>query len=312
MQTNMTERDKKLLVGMFLFVIIVAIGYWGIIPQIKRYNKLENLIDIEEEKKAVNQLKLANMGMIQMTADEYDGKIAAKKDEFYPIMKSSEVDRMMTELALNEHLDIYDLSFSMPQSPTSREAYKNSNLYYVQQQQKSEYYKKLNKAAAEEKKATSSLSLDDDEEDEDDDSSNKSSDSSSEKAEVMAQAMGEEEGGYHPNTDILAVPITITVGGETADLHAFINDIIGLDKQSLLVGYSWGEYKDYIRRDANGNIIGVSRASGDKWYEDGEEAAEPEKIEGTTIEVVTRKAVTVRLELYMCDTSDIKSEGTEE
>ena len=35
MKTQMTERDKKLLVGMFIFVIIVAIGYWGIIPQIK-------------------------------------------------------------------------------------------------------------------------------------------------------------------------------------------------------------------------------------------------------------------------------------
>ena len=40
MKTQMTERDKKLLVGMFIFVIIVAIGYWGIIPQIKAYNKL--------------------------------------------------------------------------------------------------------------------------------------------------------------------------------------------------------------------------------------------------------------------------------
>ena len=49
MKTNMTDKDKRLLVGMFMFVIIVAIGYWGVIPQIKAISDLETKIESEEE-----------------------------------------------------------------------------------------------------------------------------------------------------------------------------------------------------------------------------------------------------------------------
>ena len=48
MKTNMTDKDKRLLVGMFIFVIIVAIGYWGVIPQIKAYSELGEKIEKEE------------------------------------------------------------------------------------------------------------------------------------------------------------------------------------------------------------------------------------------------------------------------
>ena len=51
MKTNMTEKDKKLLVEMLIGVIIVAIGYWGVIPQLKAYNDLETKIEKEEDKR---------------------------------------------------------------------------------------------------------------------------------------------------------------------------------------------------------------------------------------------------------------------
>ena len=105
MKTNMTERDKKLLVFMFMVVIVVGIGYWGVIPQIKAANSYASKAEDEEAEKKINQLKIVNAAGIDMQAEEYKSQIAEKKDEFYPIMTNSEVDRMMTEMARDEGLE---------------------------------------------------------------------------------------------------------------------------------------------------------------------------------------------------------------
>jgi len=296
MKTNMTERDKKLLVGMFIGVIIVAIGYWGILPQIKQYKALEAKIQREEAIQKINKIKILNAGTLEVQADDYESRIAERKDEFYPIMNSSQVDRLMTELAVGNNLNVYDLSFNMPSSPTSREAYKNSSLYTRQQQMMAEYTPS----------ETTDTSSSDDllaETTEATDSKSKKSDNEKVKMpteteeDIMATVMGGIEGGYQPNTDIYAVPIAITVGGEISDLENFIEQLNNLDKRALVIGYSWGEFRDVIKRDADGNIISTTAGL------TGATSSVAE--DGSSVEVVTRKSLTVRLEIYMCDTSDV-------
>lgn len=320
MKTTMTERDKKLLTGMFLFVMIVAISYWGIYPQVKRYKALEAKIEKEEDDKKINQMKIANLGLVEMQAEEYEKKIAEKKDEFYQIMKSSEVDKMMTELATNNHLDIYELNFTMPSAPTERMAYQYSALYQRQQEMKAEY-----ESSSDEEPTVSTTKLDEkgeeeDDEDADSDKSGADSKGSSSTAALMEEMMGAEEGGYQPNTDIYAVPVTMTVGGDLENLDSFIDNILAIDKRILLVGYSWGEFRDVIRRDANGNIIrntsgdsstgtitssaGMDSAEVESSSEDGVSVND---LSNTQVEVITRKSLTVRLEIYMCDTASIEA-----
>ena len=108
MQTNMTERDKKLLVGMLIGVIIVAIGYWGILPQIKAYVKLNEKIEKEVKEKKLNETKLMNLGAIQIQAEDYEKKVAERKGEFYQMLSSSEIDRMMTQLAVGNNLEVIE------------------------------------------------------------------------------------------------------------------------------------------------------------------------------------------------------------
>ncbi len=280
-KSNMTERDKKLLTFMFVIVIVVGIGYWGILPQLSTYRELADQIEDEEATQKINKQKLLNLGFLQGAVDDYTKKIAERKEEFYQIMSSSEVDRMMTEIADGENLVIYDLSFSIPTSPTARLAYKNSALYVRQQEQIAAYRKALSDDGTE--------------------------DSTEEGEAGVMDDILVEEGGYHPNTDIYAVPITITVGGELADLESFKQKILDLEKAHLLVSYSWGEYREIIWRDADGNIISTTEnPSGiavgtDVTTVDG----------GTTAEVVTRKSLTMRLELYMCDTASINTDTEE-
>ena len=306
MKTNMTERDKKLLVGMFIGVIIVAIGYWGIRPQLRQYFALAEKIEKEEDTQKLNKQKLLNMGSIEVQADGYEEKIAERKDEFYPVMTSSEVDRMMTQMAVGHNLNVYDLSFNMPTSPTARLAYQNSSLYAWQLEAMANYSEDDESSASDEMDSL----LDEGDSDEDGGETNdKSSEAGKSEEDIMSDVMGGEEGGYQPNTDIYAVPVTITVGGDVYDLEQFIAEINNLDKRALLLGYSWGEFREVVRRDADGNIISSeSSTSG--------EGVSADELSDANLEVVTRKSLTVRLEIYMCDTSDVATatdaETTEE
>lgn len=292
MKTNMTARDKKLLVGMFIGVIIVAIGYWGILPQVKQYRALASKIEKEEAAQSINKQKLINTGAIEAQADNYESLIAERRDEFYPIMTSSEVDKMMTQMAVSHGLNIYDLNFNMPSDPTGRLAYQNSDLYTWQVQAMADY------TPEETASDDDMLSLDSDsdskDKDKDKDKDSATTTPTMTDEELMMEVMGDEEGGYQPNTDIYAVPVTITVGGDIYDLEQFIDEINNLDKRALLIGYTWGEFRDVVRRDSEGNVI-----SSDSTTSEATDSSD------TTVEVITRKSLTVRLEIYMCDTSDV-------
>ena len=289
MKSTMTERDKKLLVGMFIGVIIVAIGYWGILPQIKAYYSISDKIEKEEKIKKINQIKLLNVGTIQIQADDYESRIAEKKDEFFQILSSSEVDKMMTEMATSNNLDIYDLSFKVPTTPSERMAYKNSQLYNIQLQQMADY--ESSEAAMEMEADANDPTLG---------GEGVSAAPLKTEEEMNAEVFGEEEGGYRPNTDIYAVPVTMTVGGDLDDLENFIDDIINSDKRILMVGYSWGEYRNLIRGTTSEEITDAVTDSSE-----GVTAEEDAAVES----LQTKKSLTVKLEIYMCDTTDVNTDG---
>ena len=311
MKTNMTENDKKLLFILSVGVIIVAIGFWGIRPQVKRFNKLETMVEEQEEEKSINQLKIANVGMVEIQADEYEAKIAEKKDEFYQIMNSSEVDGMMTHMAIDKGLEIYDLKFSMPQKPSSRRAYSYSQLYKKQKALIEEYKKSSDDDDSKSSSVDTSLETDDDEDSKDSEKKSSSTKKNSKKAnkqQLMEEITGDEEGGYQPNTDIYAVPVTMTVGGEQENLDSFIDSIINIDGRVLLVGYSWGQFREIVKRDSDGNIISSSKNQ-DSTDSSDTKSVSSEESSDVTAEVVTKKSLTVKLEIFMCDTSDIATSG---
>lgn len=293
MKSEMTERDKKLLTFMFMVVIIVGIGYWGVRPQIKRFLELGPKIQAQENAKSVNQLKMANVLNVEDQVEEYTEKIAERKDEFYQILSSSEVDRMMTEMALENNLEIYELSFNMPDSPTGRTAYQYSELRAWQEEMS-----RTVKDDDDDDMTVSSKASDKDSDDED--AGDKTS--STDKMKVMEEIMVDESEVYQANTDIYAVPITITVAGELSDLEAFKNDILSIEKRTLLTSYSWGEYREVVTEKKSVDSDSEGAESG----EDGVTAEEE------SYQIITRKTLTVQLEIYMCDTSNIESEEDSE
>ena len=79
MLKNISDKDKKLLVFMFIVVIVAVFGYWGVYPQIKAFNKLAPKIEAEELKAEVNQIKAANAIFVADIANDYAEQIEKEK-----------------------------------------------------------------------------------------------------------------------------------------------------------------------------------------------------------------------------------------
>ena len=45
------------------------------------------------------------------------------------------------------------------------------------------------------------------------------------------------------NNDIYAARVTMTLGGEKANLRAFLQEIMDYDKEILITSFSWSEYR---------------------------------------------------------------------
>lgn len=281
MLKNISDKDFKLLVFMFLVVVVVGIGYWGILPQIKAFNSLQEEIDEAQAEAELNEMKVMNLGLVMGLTKTYEEQIAQNRDEFYPIMKSSEVDRMMTALAREKNLEIFDLRFTMPTAPSTRQPYQYSALYQIQMEKKAEY----------ELKAKKSVSSDDDDDllDLTGDKEEKSTSDGDEVEQATLDVWGDTD-AYQPNKEVYAVPVTMTVGGSVQELDAFIDTLLTMEKRTLVTSFSWGEYRNIIRRDENGQIIP------DDKLDDG----------------IERKILSIRLELFMIDTTEVQATEEEE
>ncbi|MBR1816885.1 MAG: hypothetical protein IJ763_09320 [Lachnospiraceae bacterium] len=209
MKVEMTERDKKLLVFLSIFVIVVCIGYWGIYPIVKDIGEINTKIQEEEDLRDMNELKVSQLPLIEGETAEKEEKIAEVKTTYYEMMDSSEVDKYFTNMVLDFGLYSYDLSINMPTDTTSLEPY--------------QYSKKAlgmtDEDYADEDTSAEDLLNVDDEYDEDlfEDMDNLST------------------------TGIYTVGVTMKLGGTEKDLIDFIDYLSGIDKKLRVVNYSWSE-----------------------------------------------------------------------
>ena len=275
MKSNLTEKDKRLLLIMFIFVVVVGIGYWGILPQIKAYRELESEIEDQEVLKSINEQKVANVIFVESQCDEYETAMAEDKEKFYDMMTEAQIDRMLTTMAIKNGLEAFSFSINIPDSPTERKAYIYSDLY--QQQLQYEEAQKLAFESELEKEDEDLLDTSDSKDKKD----KKDKDSDDKKKEPeMVDIFGDTD-TIGTNTDIYAARVTFSLGGDEKDLHNFLNQIINSEKKILITSYSWGEYQ--TTKDVVNPTV-----------EEGEEGR-------ITHEVITSKSLTISMEIYMCE-----------
>ena len=98
----------------------------------------------------------------------------------------------------------------------------------------------------------------------------------------------------------------MTVGGNISKLNAFLNKIIHADKRILLVSYTWGDYREILEYDADGNYVGRSTATASATTD--ASGVTSEEVENEEVKTVDKKSLTVKIEIYMCDTSAVASD----
>ena len=279
MKSNMSQKDKRLLLFMFLFVVVVGIGYWGIIPQIKQYNKLEAEIEEQEALKSINEQKVANYIFVESQCEEFEANMAEDKEKFFDRMKEADVDKLLTNKALKYQLESLNLSIHIDSQPSARMAYRYSDLY-SQQIQWAEERKNEAKALAQTDDDLLSGATDSKKSDKDDEKEDK------EKTAVeyeVVDIFGKTD-TVGVNNDIYAARVTMTLGGEKANLRAFLQEIMDYDKEILITSFSWSEYR--VQKPKDGLVI---------------TAENRDQLRARDYDVITVDALTITMELYMCD-----------
>lgn len=208
MQMQMTEKDKKLIVFLAIFVILVAGGYWGIYPIVSNIFSIQEQIEDEQALQDMNMIKMAQAPLLVADNEQVEAEMSTLKENFFPVMSSAQVDKYMTGLILDYQLYAYDLSISMPQEEATNEPYQFSE-----------------KAVLEEMEEDTDIPED------------TSADTDSEDDFMSEKPVFDED----VSTGIYQVGVTVRVGGDKANLQRMIDDLSLSEQKLHLIGYDWDE-----------------------------------------------------------------------
>ena len=272
MKNNLTNKDKRLLLIMFLFVIVVGIGYWGIYPQIKAFSRLGNEIDNEEIKKSVNEQKVANLVFVETQCDEYEASMAENKQKFFDIMSEADIDLLLTGKAISHKLESFNLNINIPDTPSDRKAYRYSELYNEQLRRESERSYEETTTSSEEADIEELYGK----------SKNKDSKDTEPISETVDVFGDTDKVGV--NNDIYAAKVTMTLGGSRSDLEAFLKELMDSDKEILITSFSWGKYRVQRLKESTPIADESMAALAPDYYE-----------------IVEMDSLTITMELYMCE-----------
>lgn len=215
MQLQMTERDKKLIVFLAIFVIVVAGGYWGVYPAIKGIRTVNEQIADAQTLRELNDIKIAQTPMLEVDNQNLKEDLVDLRSEYFPMMTSAQVDRYLTGLILDYNLYAYDLDISMPTAEAQVEPY--------------QYSERAAEAAAQQETVSGAGSETETE------SENTDADDA-QSMELTPEAILPED----ISTGIYAVAVNMRIGGEKADIQRLIDDLSTTDQKLHLCSFNWG------------------------------------------------------------------------
>ena len=284
MQMAMTERDKKLIVMLAIIVIVVSIGYWGIRPAIQALIAANEDIAEQEEIRELNDLKIAQIPILQARTEQYEAEVDKLKEDYLPYMNSDEIDKMFTGMVLERGLFAYDLDIALENVPASLNPYAFSKMatdpyYSVASEEEEE--EEIGSLAALEREANGTS--------------------------------GEEEYEENYNDVVYRAHLVLRIGGDLDELHKFVDDMEAYEKKILITGYRWNESTYLAREDEEGT--GEAALLTAEEEEDAEPAAEEttgedEAAEGDIslisghdvegdYEVLSERILTLELDVFM-------------
>lgn len=114
MTLKLTERDKKLLVILAVFILIVGIGAGVLMPLMDKGQELQEKVAEAKIEQQEREQKVVSLPVLRDRESTVLSNIEEMKKDFYSIMKSMEIDKMLTELALSKGLTVKELDIRLP------------------------------------------------------------------------------------------------------------------------------------------------------------------------------------------------------
>ena len=123
-----TDRDKKLIYGLLFIVVIFFFGWCMIRPLYKAIAETSEQIEEQSLIKSANEAKVIGLESARIITDQFDQDLAESTADYYPMMDSSEIDRLVTTYILKKGLIARSLSIQMPTGTVSEKPYIYSDL----------------------------------------------------------------------------------------------------------------------------------------------------------------------------------------
>ena len=96
MKITLTPRDKKLLVGLAVFLLIVGVGFGILYPMIKAEKRLSEELKTEKAIMDENQRKINELDIMKLDREQAGARLSSLSEDYFPVMTSMEAENMMT------------------------------------------------------------------------------------------------------------------------------------------------------------------------------------------------------------------------
>ncbi|MCI5944353.1 MAG: hypothetical protein MRZ41_06640, partial [Eubacterium sp.] len=120
---ELTKRDKKLLILLGIILVVTGFVFLAIKPLAVRLKETKANLEKEEELREINQKKISLYSDLADYDDALHKKIEKNVEDFYEMMTSEEIDRMLTDMALGYHLEARNLDIQIPEEEEELEPY---------------------------------------------------------------------------------------------------------------------------------------------------------------------------------------------
>ena len=123
MTMKMTERDKKLLAGLGVFCVVAVLTAMVILPLYSANEVMKEQIASNEKQIALMQQKEAELPVMQAGNEERRKELLDVQKDLFPMFKTQEVDRLLTEKVALNGLSARKLQITMPQEAANVSGY---------------------------------------------------------------------------------------------------------------------------------------------------------------------------------------------
>ena len=138
MTLKVTERDKKILIVLGIVLVILGLTVGILMPLAEDTQELSEKITEAEIEKQEKEMKVVSLPGIRTREEQSQKDLAAMQDKYYPVMKSVEIDRMMTNTAVNCGIQVTNMDIKMPDFTAYTMLPNYSDLVYGTEQENSE------------------------------------------------------------------------------------------------------------------------------------------------------------------------------